>query len=103
MPSGLFVQRLYFGETTNLHRRLAGNYRRPGPTQRTSLRINALLSGHLAQGGSVEVATAVNAAVYLAGIPEPLDLARKAARLLGENAALVAAYADANAEIGNFE
>ncbi|WP_229403325.1 DUF7662 domain-containing protein [Micromonospora okii] len=86
-------RRIYIGETSSLSRRLAGNYRHPGPTQRTSLRINALLHGHLSQGGAVHLATALTATVYRAGRPQPLDLTVKACRLLAENAALVAVHA----------
>jgi hypothetical protein len=86
-------RRLYIGETSSLRRRLAGNYRRPGPTQQTSLRINALLREHLSQGGAVHLATALTATVYRAGRPQPLDLTVKACRLLAENAALVAVHA----------
>lgn len=54
--------RIYVGETDNLRRRLSGNYRNPGPTQQTSLRVNAVLCDHLAAGGTVELAVAVAAA-----------------------------------------
>jgi len=94
-------QRVYVGESSNLHRRLAGSYRSPGPSQQTSRRVNALLCEHLLRGGSVRLATAAAATVYLAGQPKPLDLAVKAARLLAENAALVAVLAAGDAEIVN--
>jgi len=93
--------RLYVGETDNLRRRLAGNYRNPGPTQQTSLRINALLRDHLTAGGTVELAVATAAVVHLDGHARQLDLTRKASRLLAENAALVHAHVSGNAEIVN--
>jgi hypothetical protein len=76
--------RVYVGETDNLRRRLAGNYRNPGPTQQTSMRVNAVLRDHLAGGGTVELAIATAAVVYLEGQSRPLDLTRKAGRLLAE-------------------
>jgi hypothetical protein len=93
--------RVYVGETDNLHQRLAGNYRNPGPSQHTSLRINALLCEHLAAGGVVELAVATTATVWLADGSQPLDLSRKAGRLLAENAALVLAQLSDQAVIIN--
>jgi DNA-binding XRE family transcriptional regulator len=55
--TGEVLGRVYVGETDNLRRRLAGNYRNPGPTQQTSLRVNAVLRDHLAAGGTVTAAT----------------------------------------------
>ena len=86
------LDRFYIGETDNLRRRLASNYRNPGPRQRTSLRVNEALCTHLAAGGRVVLAVALTADL---GEPdrdgEPLDLTRKAGRLLAESAALVLA------------
>jgi hypothetical protein len=46
---------LYLGKTTQqLQRRMYG-YQRPGPTQRTNVRCNALLREHLASGAVAEV------------------------------------------------
>jgi hypothetical protein len=94
-------RQVYIGETDNLRRRLSTNYRSPGPSQRTSLRINALLREHLAAGGSVALATAVRADLRLAGAAATLDLGRKAARLLAENAALVTQQIRDDADIVN--
>lgn len=91
----------YIGETDNLRRRLTTNYRTPGATQKTSLRVNALLRTHLAGGGQVRLAVATEAIVRLRGSEQPLDLRRKASRLLAENAALVLALAEDDAEIMN--
>jgi hypothetical protein len=94
--------RVYLGESDNLRRRLAGNYRSPGHGQQTSLRVNALLREHLAAGGEGALAVATEATVTL---PEhgsrPLDLTRKAGRLLAENAALVTAQINDDADIEN--
>lgn len=82
----------YFGETDNLKRR-AGNYRNPGSSQQTSLRLNARLRDHLGAGGVVSFAVAIAAECAEAnGNWAPLDLTRKAARLLAENAAIVSAH-----------
>ena len=47
--SGQTRSQVYVGESEDLRRR-TGHYRRPGPTQQTSLRINALLQDHPAAG-----------------------------------------------------
>lgn len=86
--------RFYIGETDNLRRRLGNNYRNPGPRQRTSLRINQSLREHLAANGRVEVALCLGADLTHGGRTEPLDLTRKAGRLLAESAALVLAQRD---------
>jgi hypothetical protein len=91
--TGVGPDRVYIGETDNTRRR-GQNYRTPGPSQRTSLRINALLCDHLAAGGTVAVATASTAEVIRDGRPALLDLAIKAGRVLAEHAALVTATLD---------
>ncbi len=93
--------RVYIGETDNLRRRLAVNYRSPGPRQLTSLRINALMLEHLAAGGVVDVAVALAATVWLCGAEQPLDSTRKAGRSLAESAALVLAQVTDDADIVN--
>lgn len=86
--------RVYVGETDNLRRRLASNYRSPGPSQQTSLRVNALLRDHIAAGGDVHVAAVLDVRVIGSDAEDeaPLDLRRKAGRLLAENAALLALH-----------
>ena len=70
--------RIYIGETDRIRRRLAGNYRNAGPTQATSLRINALLREHLRSGGLVELGIATEAWCSLNGrSPAALDLAER--------------------------
>ena len=81
---------LYVGETDNLKRR-SSNYRNPGPTQRTSIRINARLIEHLKSGGTVEMVTTTTARIEIAGEWGPLDLESKAARVMVESAALLLA------------
>ena len=93
--------RIYIGETDNLHRRLAGGYRNPGPTQPTNRRINQALREHLDSGGTVDVAIATSATVSIDDVDGPLDMTRKDGRLLAENAALIAAYSDGYADILN--
>ena len=60
-----------------------------------------MLRDNLTGGGTVELAIATAAVVHLDGQSCPLDLTRKAARLLAEGAALVQAHVSANAEIVN--
>lgn len=94
--------RVYIGETDNLRRRLSTNYRSPGPRQKTSLRVNAMLREHLSQGGEVALALTSDVTVRLdADDAYQLDLTRKAARLLSESAALVLAQARDDADIEN--
>jgi hypothetical protein len=81
------VARVYVGESINLARRVR-NYVRPGPTQRTSLRINELLTEHMQRDGvSFEVAGDVRFTVDDRDVA--VDLSRKADRVLVEQAALV--------------
>lgn len=81
---------VYVGEAVKLRRRF-GNYRKPGPTQTTSIRINELLREALASGASVSVDIAYEDVVLLVGGSKaPVDLGNKAARRLAEQAAIVA-------------
>ena len=77
----------YIGEASDLRRR-AQNYRTPGASQATNLRMNARFREHLAAGGRVEMATVTEAELMVDGQPRALDLGRKASRLLVENAAI---------------
>lgn len=65
------------GETDRLRRRLQ-HYRTPGPSQRTSIRLNDLMRTVLDQGGTVDIAVIEQAH----GGSRPLDLSDKAARVL---------------------
>ncbi len=75
--------RIYVGQTENLQRRFA-HYRKPGPTQRTNMRINELLRGHLARGSHARLAAADD--VQVDGRAADLDI--KTARVLVESATL---------------
>jgi hypothetical protein len=86
-PDGRYAN--YIGESENLRRRF-GNYRNPGPTQPTNLRINAWLKNLLNEGGEVFVATAEQA--WLDG--ELADLSRKATRRMFEQMAIALEHAD---------
>jgi len=88
--SGPIDTRHYIGEAINLRRRF-GNYRNPGPTQATSLRINEVLRTHLIDGGNVEV-DLISSGIQLQidGQSHSFDLADKATRRLFEQAAVVA-------------
>lgn len=93
--------RVYIGESDNLRRRLSTNYRNPGPSQRTSLRINRLLRDHLGRGGAVKLRLATEVDAEIDGAVALLDLKTKAARLLAENAALVSAAREGASDIEN--
>lgn len=77
----------YFGETENLARRF-GNYRNPGPTQQTSLRINATLKSALDQGAEIAVATVTEAWIERNGSKIAADFTSKPVRRLFECAAI---------------
>jgi hypothetical protein len=97
--------RVYIGETDLLQRRMA-HYRNPGPTQSTNIRMNAALRKHLASGGVASIAFIADALARTAGEEAPLvalDISRKAARRLIENAALVSAYLAGDADIENID
>lgn len=81
----------YVGEANNLQRRM-GNYRHPGPTQRTSQRVHRLIDECIAQGGQVHLTIMRDAALEIDARLVPLDLSKKACRLLVENAILVALH-----------
>jgi hypothetical protein len=81
---------VYVGEAVNLKRRF-GNYRRPGATQQTSLRLNALLIEALDRGGTIHVDIAYrDIGLSIGGVTVDADLADKAVRRMIEQAAIVA-------------
>ncbi|MCC5947772.1 MAG: hypothetical protein JJT89_04880 [Nitriliruptoraceae bacterium] len=84
---GAQVDQVYLGESNNLSRRLR-NYMKPGPTQATSLRISALVTGHV-QRGDVTLDVAGGLRFSVDGRDIDVDLSRKADRVLIEHAALV--------------
>ena len=74
---------VYIGESDDVSRRF-GHYRNPGPSQRTNVRMKARMRACLGEGGLVEVAVVTEAVVRVAECHEPLDLGRRASRLLVE-------------------
>jgi hypothetical protein len=77
---------VYIGDSDNLARRM-GNYRNPGPTQPTNQRLNRFREV-LRDIGAVTMALSVEVTVDR----PTLALARKPARLLAENVALIRAH-----------
>lgn len=81
---------VYIGEAVRLKRRFS-NYRQPGSTQQTSLRINALLIETLDQGGSIAVDIAYqDIGLSIGGVLIAANLDDKAVRRMMEQAAIVA-------------
>ncbi|WP_432814479.1 DUF7662 domain-containing protein [Sphingorhabdus sp.] len=87
---GIDRSQVYIGESVNLRRRF-GNYRGPGPTQQTSLRINALLKESIAAGAviAVDIVTE-DVKLSINGVQVSVDLTDKAMRRMIEHAAIVA-------------
>jgi GIY-YIG catalytic domain len=84
------TEALYVGESDNLRRRF-GNYRNPGPTQATSLRINHAIVKHLKSGGEISVAISFESAWIQWDQSEMVaDFSRKSVRRLFENFVLSA-------------
>lgn len=82
--------RHYIGESVNVRRRFS-NYRSPGPTQTTSLRINDLLLAHLGASGDIAVDVILDGVTLKIGEQDrQVDLADKPTRRLLEQAAIVA-------------
>ena len=80
-------ERRYVGETSALRRRLQ-EYRTPGPSQRTNLRLNRLFRDHLEGGGQVDVDTADSIKLISGSGSVPVDLHDGVIRKLIESAAL---------------
>jgi len=75
----------YLGESENLSRRF-GNYRNPGPTQQTSLRINQTLRDALKNGAEIAVAAVTSGAwIKRYGTRTDADFASKATRTAGSS------------------
>ncbi len=90
--------KVYIGETDNLRRR-AQQYRTPGPSQATNLRMNNELTVALSRGTAVSVATITDATIELDnGMNESVDLSRKTGRLMLENLAMAAVIAGRDAD-----
>ena len=83
------AERRYIGESDNLARRFA-NYRTPGSSQPTNIRINTLLLEALGTGAEVSASIVVDGAwINWGKEPLKLDLSSKAGRRLLENAAIL--------------
>jgi hypothetical protein len=80
-------QSVYIGESDNLARRF-GNYRNPGPTQQTSLRINGALFALLSNGGQLSLSIAESTTITTSLHESSADLSSKSIRRLFENFAL---------------
>ena len=80
---------IYIGESDNLRRRF-GNYRNPGPSQKTSLRIGGILTKALEGGAQISVSCVTKDAFVRRGNQRsPLDLSSKVVRCLLENATIL--------------
>lgn len=80
---------LYIGETDNLKRRF-GNYRNPGQTQQTSLRLHAFIRKALADGAEVSASAVMDKAwLSIKGQKTKADLSSKIIRCLFENMAIL--------------
>lgn len=77
----------YIGETDNLKRRF-GNYRHPGPSQQTSLRINKYLIDSLKDGAEIGISIVQEVWIKDDGKSLRADLADKAVRRMFENMAI---------------
>lgn len=84
-PDGRFA--LYIGESDNLKRRFS-NYRNPGPTQQTSLRINAWLIELLSSGGEISTAIVEDARMTTKRGEATADFSIKSVRRLFEQLAI---------------
>ena len=91
---------VYIGESLSLRQR-AGNYRNPGPSQKTSLRINARFLEHLRAGGRIEMSIARNVRIELNGLGLEQTLAYAPQRLVVESLGLIAADAEGFDHIEN--
>ncbi|MBI5136842.1 MAG: hypothetical protein HZA24_05830 [Nitrospirae bacterium] len=78
----------YVGESSSLGRRFA-NYKTPGPTQQTNLRLNERFTDALLFGGTISVSVIVNTAwIIQDGTERQADFARTSVRRMFENAVL---------------
>jgi len=85
---------VYIGETDNLSRRFQ-NYRTPGPSQATNLRLNKVFVEALQAGNQIFVDVIVNSAWLRSGdAEEHADLSLKSHRRLFEHAAIAQSQAE---------
>ena len=85
-------ERHYVGEASELRRRFQ-QYRTPGSSQQTNLRLNRLFRDHLEGGGQVEVDVAESVQLGSNGRPAA-DLNDASVRKLVESAGIVAGKAE---------
>lgn len=78
---------VYIGETDHLERRMR-NYRSPGITQPTNIRVNEAMVAHLRDGGSIALDVVTDAALHDGTKPIPLHFTSTHSRRLVENAAI---------------
>ncbi len=80
---------VYVGETVNLRRRF-GNYRNPGTSQKTSMRINRVLKEALQDNAEIAISTITHGAwIDIGNGQQILDLSSKISRCFLENAAIL--------------
>lgn len=80
---------VYVGETVSLRRRF-GNYRNPAASQKTSLRINGILTQALQNGAEISISVITqNAWIDDGSGQKVLDLSSKVSRCFLENAAIL--------------
>ncbi|NBE99706.1 hypothetical protein GUY59_42150 [Nonomuraea sp. K271] len=81
---------IYIGQTGNLAKRLA-SYRKPGPKQKTNIRVNRVLKLELKQGCQVKLFRAIDISINADSCPN-LSAYDTVARTLAEHAALYQLY-----------
>lgn len=82
---------VYIGETDQLERRFQ-HYRTPGPSQRTNIRLNALMREALKHGADITVDIVSEGVLITSdGQEREADLAEKYVRVLLEHAAIYSA------------
>lgn len=89
---GAGPERHYVGEASELPRRFQ-QYRKPGSSQQTNLRLNRLFRDHLEGGGQIEVDVAESVQMGTDG-RSPADLNEASVRKLVESAGIVAGKAE---------
>lgn len=82
------IDEVYIGESSSLRRRIGTNYRTPGASQSTSIRINAWLLNIIRDGWAVTLDYSLAGAVTIGEDAMPAPLAASWARRLAENAML---------------
>lgn len=96
------VRSLYIGESVSLRQRASGyrNAKDDRSSQLTNRRLHREIVGHLAGGGSIEIAIAVEVSI---GSGEAVDLRLKSARRWAENAAVLLAQLSPGTAVLNID